>query len=187
MTKRTIEYIRILALLGVYVGAYQIVFDLTTICVLPRDSIKFVVAQFSLERFRKALERYTSDCGGYPNPVVGIKALVVDPGIKGWNGPYTKQPLTDPWQRPYIYEISNALPVVRSLGADGKPGGDMFDGDLSSQNPFAPPCESKFHAARRFFRNRVAPWLVLTTSLYVWFRAHPRCDIGASDPAENHS
>jgi hypothetical protein len=111
----------------------KIVFDLTTICVLPRDSIKFVVAQFSLERFRKALERYMSDCGGYPNPVVGIKALVVDLGIKGWNGPYTKQPLTVPWQRPYIYEISNGLPVVRSLGADGKPGGDMFDGDLSSQ------------------------------------------------------
>ena len=108
----------------------------------------------SLEQFGKALEAYRKDCGGYPNLRVGLKALVANPGVNGWDGPYTKLPLRDPWGRPYLYEISNGLTIVRSFGADGKPGGDLFDGDLSSQNPWPPLQESEFHATRRFFAER---------------------------------
>jgi hypothetical protein len=70
------------------------------------------------------------------------------------------------------------------FGSGWKARGDLFDGDLSSRDPFAPPCESEFHAAQRAFGDRVAPSLVLTASLYMWFRV-PRRDIVASDLAGN--
>ena len=164
--------IRTLALAGVAIGICWIAFDLTVICVIPAGSGQFFSAQISLERFSKVLERYRADCGGYPDPKIGLAALVVNPQISGWNGPYTKDLLIDPWGRPYRYEILNGIPNVRSLGADGKQGGDWFDGDLSSQNPTAPLHESKLHVARRFLRTRLFPWLFFGTSLYAWFARH---------------
>jgi type II secretion system protein G len=124
--------VRLIALSWVVISAGWIVFDLSAVCVIPRNQSRYVWAQVSVERFGKALERYRADCGGYPGLRHGLKALVIDPGTKGWAGPYTKQPSIDPWGRPYLYGIVNGVPVVRSLGADGKPGGDRFDSDLSS-------------------------------------------------------
>lgn len=173
--------VRILAAAGIILGANWILFNLTARCGIRANQPQFVMAQMSLQGFGKALERYRTDLGGYPSLRQGLQALVVDPVIKGWNGPYTTQLLIDPWGRPYLYEISNGVPVVRSLGADGKPGGDWYDSDLSSQNPLALPRESKFHAAQQFFQVRVAPWLVLTASLYAWFRFRPRRDAAASE------
>ena len=37
----------------------------------------------------------------------------------------------DPWGRPYEYEMVENCPVVRSLGADGRPGGSGGDRDLT--------------------------------------------------------
>ncbi len=166
--------IRLLALAGAAVGTYRIEFDLNVRCAIPAGETRFAWAQISLERFGKALESYRADCGAYPDVKIGLKALVANPDISGWNGPYTKGPLIDPWGRPYLYEISAGIPNVRSLGADGKPGGDLFDGDLSSQNPMAPLQESRLHTTKRFFGERILPWLLLGTSLYAWFRARPR-------------
>jgi type II secretion system protein G len=173
--------IRLVALAGAVIAGNWIAFNLTTICFIPHNERQFVLAQFSLEHFGKALERYRADCGGYPDLKMGMRALVTNPGISGWNGPYTKEPLIDPWGRPYLYEISTGVPNVRSLGADGKPGGDLFDADLSSQNPMAPLHESRFHAAQRFFVERILPWPLFGASLYAWFRAGPRRDIVVSE------
>ena len=38
----------------------------------------------------------------------------------------------------YSTRFSANVPVVCSLGANRKPGGDLFDADLSSRAPFAP-------------------------------------------------
>ena len=32
--------------------------------------------------------RFTLDCGRYPTEQEGLKALLVDPGVQGWKGPY---------------------------------------------------------------------------------------------------
>jgi type II secretion system protein G len=122
-------------------------------------SAQYSWARVSLERFHKALEEYRLDCGAYPDARVGLRALVTNPGINGWNGPYYKESLRDPWRRPYLYEMSGDVAVVRSLGADGKPGRDLLDGELSSQDPDAPIHESSFHAAQRLFDFWLAPWL----------------------------
>jgi hypothetical protein len=121
-----------------------------------------------------ALEKYRLDCGEYPDSGMGLQALITNPGVKGWNGPYYEGLLGDPWRRPYIYENSGNAARARSLGADGKPGGDLFDGDLSSDDPYAPLHESSFHAAREFFDFMVAPWLLLGSSVYALIQARSR-------------
>jgi general secretion pathway protein G len=158
--------VRLAALAGMVVSGCWIVLALTTVCVIRKNQTQFVAAQFRLQYLGKALERYRADCGEYPDSGSGLKALRVDSGKEGWSGPYTDQPLIDPWGRPYLYEISNGVPIIRSLGADGEPGGDLYDSDLSSLNPMAPVRESKSHAARRYFEERVEPWLVFLASLY---------------------
>jgi len=165
---------KLLAMMGIAVSLCLILYSLTVICVIPAGSTQYAIARVELTRFTEALQKYRLDCGGYPDPRVGLGALVTNPGAKGWNGPYTKEPLRDPWNRPFLYKISGAVPLVRSLGADGKPGGNLFDTDLSSDTPLAPIHESSFHAAQTFFDSRIAPWLVLGGSVYALIRARSR-------------
>jgi len=116
--------IQICAVAGIAISLHLILFRLAVVCIIPAGSIQFAVARVRLERFSVALEKYRLDCGEYPDSNVGLKALVTNPGTKGWNGPYIKESLRDPWDRTFLYEVSGGIPVVRSLGADGKPGGD---------------------------------------------------------------
>jgi type II secretion system protein G len=162
------------AVMGIAISLELILFSFTVHCIIPAGSTKYLGARIAMAQFDKSLQKYRLDCGEYPIPRAGLQALLTNPGVKGWNGPYFKGRLRDPWDRPFLYEISGNVPIVRSLGADGKPGGDLFDADLSSQAPFAPIPESSFHATRAFFNFWIAPWLVLTASVYVLIRACSR-------------
>jgi type II secretion system protein G len=166
--------IRVLAVLAIAFGVNGILFSLTVTCVIPAGSPQYALTQVRLKRLKEALQNYRLDCGEYPDSHMALKALVTNPAVKGWNGPYTKEPLRDSWNRRFLYEISGGMPIIRSLGADGKPGSDLFDADLSSLNPLAPPPESRFHAARDFFGFWITPWLVLLTSVYALIRTRPR-------------
>jgi hypothetical protein len=68
-------------------------FELTATCQIRKNQPQFVAAQVTLERLGNAIEKYRADCGGYPTPQMGLRALVVNPGVRCWNGPYTRQPL----------------------------------------------------------------------------------------------
>jgi type II secretion system protein G len=155
-----------LAVMGIAISLNLVLLSLTAVCRMPAGSSQYAGAGMVLTQFNKALDKYRLDCEEYPDSRIGLQALMTNPGTKGWNGPYFKGSLRDPWNRPFLYEISADVPVVRSLGADGKPGGDLFDADLSSQAPFAPIHESSFHAAEAFFNFRIAPWLLLVGSVY---------------------
>jgi len=172
--------IQLLAVAGIAISLHLILFTLTVTCVIPAGSTQYAIAQVRLMRFGEALEKYRLDCGAYPDSRVGLGALVTNPGAICWNGPYAKEPLRDPWNRPFLYEISGNVPQVRSLGADGKPGGDLFNADLSSLAPLAPIPESSFHVAQAFFNFRIAPWLLLVGSVYALIRARSRTPAGFS-------
>ena len=163
--------IQVLALAGVALGASQVVFELTAVCRIPKDQSQFAWAQVTLDEFGKALQRYRADCRSFPTLQIGLQALVANPGVTTWNGPYFRGSLIDPWGRPYLYDVGDGVAVVRSLGADGKPGGGRYDADLSSQNPMAPPYESRFQVARSYLQEKMEPWLVLAASLSIWVRA----------------
>ncbi|HZU95106.1 MAG TPA: type II secretion system protein GspG [Planctomycetota bacterium] len=77
-------------------------------------------ARLTLERVRKALDRYARDLGA---PPPSLKALHEDPGDERWAGPYLLELGDDPWGHPYHYERTEKGYSVRSYGPDGEPGG----------------------------------------------------------------
>jgi type II secretion system protein G len=92
----------------------------------------WVRCQVQIARLQEALEKFRADCGRYPSASEGLQALAVDDYIPGWRGPYREEIPPDPWGRPYLYIPSDSQAQVVSYGADGKPGGTLFDSDLSS-------------------------------------------------------
>ncbi|MHC4587048.1 MAG: type II secretion system protein GspG, partial [Planctomycetota bacterium] len=84
-----------------------------------------------------AIERFSLDCGQYPDDSMGLEALLIPPsGLEEkWNGPYLKaSQLNDPWDNPYIYvaegEINPGSYDLVSLGADGTEGGEADAEDI---------------------------------------------------------
>lgn len=59
----------------------------------------------SLNNLATALGRYRFHVGAYPTTEQGLKALIEDPGVDGWNGPYIIQLKSDPWETPYCYAL----------------------------------------------------------------------------------
>jgi len=100
---------------------------------------KTSAAQVQISSIETALDLYRLDVGTYPTTDQGLKALIDQPtGVAEWHGPYLtrRDGLDDPWGRPYLYAPSTngVQPVVSSLGADGKVGGDGEDADITSQH-----------------------------------------------------
>lgn len=69
---------------------------------------------------RIALERFHQDTGRYPTEAEGLKALVLNPGVPGWNRHYVNVIKPDPWRTPYHYTLTPEGPQVRSAGPDRK-------------------------------------------------------------------
>ena len=77
----------------------------------------------SLNHLATALGRYRFHVGAYPTEAQGLKALIEDPGEKGWLGPYSVQLKRDPWGTPYVYAVKpDGSPDVFTAGPDLKPG-----------------------------------------------------------------
>lgn len=93
-------------------------------------------AELQIRRLATVLEYYRLDTGRYPTEQEGLRALVERPaGVDRWNGPYIEGGLPeDPWGHPYVYRApADGAPFeILSLGADGAPGGEGEDADISS-------------------------------------------------------
>lgn len=96
---------------------------------------KSKAALMQIRDFEQGLEFYKLDVGRFPNAQDGLQALVDQPsGANGWNGPYMKEIPMDPWGQPYQYRIPGErgdFDIV-SLGADGAPGGEGENADVSN-------------------------------------------------------
>jgi general secretion pathway protein G len=77
-----------------------------------------------------ALDVFEQDVGRYPTAEEGLNALVTNPNVPNWRGPYLKTGLKpDPWGNPYVYEVqsnTDGAPTyrLRSNGPDGRPGSE---------------------------------------------------------------
>jgi general secretion pathway protein G len=94
-------------------------------------------AGIQIRDFEQALELYKLDVGRFPRSNEGLEALVSQPsGATGWNGPYLKKDEVpeDPWGNPYVYRSpgENGAMDIISLGADGRPGGEGEDADVTN-------------------------------------------------------
>ncbi len=96
---------------------------------------KQAAAKAQIELLGQALDQYRLDTGSYPATEQGLNALMTNPGVDKWEGPYLKKGLpVDPWGKPYIYQHpgSHGEYDLFSYGRDGKPGGEGEDKDVAS-------------------------------------------------------
>lgn len=84
------------------------------------------------------VEQFNLDVGRYPTAAEGLSVLLTKPqNAPEWRGPYpgkTTMP-KDPWNNDYIYEwdATNNWFVIKSLGADGQPGGQGDNADITNR------------------------------------------------------
>jgi len=95
-------------------------------------SSKSKAARVQIEDLSAALDMYRLDLGNYPKE---LNALVESTG-SNWNGPYLKKKKLpkDPWGNDYVYRFPGEhgdFDIV-SYGADGQPGGEGDNKDITS-------------------------------------------------------
>lgn len=101
---------------------------------------RIVAAKTQIENLSMALDNYFMDNMKYPIEEQGLASLwdkpILEPVPGNWDGPYLKKrPAKDPWGNDYEYVVPgpNGLPYgISSPGADGTPGGEGDDRDISS-------------------------------------------------------
>lgn len=94
-------------------------------------------AQVQIADLEKAVDMFRLDVGRYPNANEGLRALSERPaGAASWNGPYLKGALPkDPWGNDYVYAYpaQNGGVLITSYGADGVPGGEGENADITNK------------------------------------------------------
>jgi len=82
----------------------------------------------SINALRGAVQEFAADCGAPPSTERGLQALMLDPGIPGWAGPYlrgeSQEIFLDLWSTPFHYESDGSTFSIRSAGKDGTFGTD---------------------------------------------------------------
>jgi general secretion pathway protein G len=105
------------------------------------DEAKQVKARVQMESLETAIKLYKLDNGFYPTTEQGLQALVEQPQTgtlpKKWRkGGYLEKGKVpkDPWGNEFVYlspGVHGDYDII-AYGADGVPGGEEFDKDISS-------------------------------------------------------
>ena len=112
--------------------------------VLPsQDKAMVEKARSDIATLSQALEMYRLDNLTYPTSSEGLQALVTAPPTLAQPGRYRpggyiKRLPNDPWGRPYQYANpgqSGGAFDLYSLGADGAPGGEGNNADITADGP----------------------------------------------------
>ena len=91
-------------------------------------------ASIQLEKLGSSIELYRIETGRYPD---ALEDLVNKPqGVDRWNGPYVnkKSQLQDPWGNEFVISVpgeDRSFDLI-SLGADGRPGGEGDNADITN-------------------------------------------------------
>jgi general secretion pathway protein G len=98
---------------------------------------KQATARAQIELLGAGLDQYRLDVGSYPPSAAGLSALVQNPNVPNWNGPYLKKNAVpqDPWGKPYLYKCcpgDHGDYDIWTFGADGAPGGEGENADVTS-------------------------------------------------------
>ncbi|MDA8432159.1 MAG: type II secretion system major pseudopilin GspG [Nitrospiraceae bacterium] len=100
------------------------------------DKANVSATRTQVEMLGSALDAFRLDVGRYPTTSEGLNALITNPGVEGWNGPYLRKSVVpnDAWRRPFQYQSpgSHGEYDLFSYGADGTPGGDGYNKDINS-------------------------------------------------------
>ena len=99
-----------------------------------RPDGKLLRATEHIRIYRTALELFKEDVKRYPTPREGLRALVEEPLVLSWKGPYVHPQViyADPWYHKYHYNVVNKKAILKSSGPDGVLG--TVDDVLSPEN-----------------------------------------------------
>jgi general secretion pathway protein G len=104
------------------------------------DDARVTKAQQDIRAYETALNLYRMDNFRYPTTDQGLKALVEkpsDPNVRNWKqGGYIDGLKKDPWGNDYVYIAPGTRGEydLYTLGADGAPGGEGPDADVTNWN-----------------------------------------------------
>ena len=101
------------------------------------DKARVTATRAQINNLKTALGAYKLDTGVFPTSEQGLQALRVPPAnTPQWAGPYLQMDIpNDPWGHPYNYKFPGDHgdePDISSFGADGQPGGDGINADITS-------------------------------------------------------
>lgn len=90
-------------------------------------------ARLQIGEYKKAVESYRLDHGNrLPDSMEQLTQA--DKYNDQVRGPYLEKIARDPWGNDYIYLKTGNAYEIRSLGADGREGGENLDKDISSRD-----------------------------------------------------
>ena len=139
-----IEIMAVVIIMGLLMGAV----GLTVFSQV--DKARVMTARTKMSQIESALEFYRMDNGRYPTSDQGLQALVQRPSAapEPRNYPpagYIKKSdlLVDPWGEKYLYESpgqrnGHSFDLI-SLGADGQPGGEDMNADITNYSDSEAP------------------------------------------------
>lgn len=120
-----------------------VIIGIVAALIVPRvigrpDEARVTVAKTDIRTISTALQTYRLDNRTYPTTTQGLAALVerpVSPPVPpNWHaGGYLSELPTDPWGNAYIYRERDGGFELTSHGADGRPGGDEVDADITNK------------------------------------------------------
>ncbi len=126
-----IEILLVMAILG-----------MLALMVLPNvvgqaEKARVKTARVQIASLGTALDSFALDVGRYPTTQEGLDALLEIPsGLRMWDGPYINKKIAlDPWANDYQYngpEGDRSSYLLLCYGADGRPGGEGRDADISN-------------------------------------------------------
>lgn len=96
----------------------------TDTAVKRRQESSVMRALRQVDTLAVALGRYRFHTGAFPTAEQGLAALVRDPHVPKWDGPYISLLRSDPWGTPYAYAppADGGLPALSSCGPDRQAG-----------------------------------------------------------------
>jgi general secretion pathway protein G len=125
-----IELIVVVVIIGLLAGLVLPQF------IRQEEKAKLKAARAQIELLATALDTFRLDVGRYPTSEEGLQALRQKPGgLERWDGPYLKKDIPlDPWGKSYNYKSpgDHGPYDIISYGADGVPGGDGDNRDITS-------------------------------------------------------
>ncbi len=103
------------------------------------DRAKVSAAKSGAAQLAQQLQLYLTDVGqSKPDQDLDLEVLTLPPDAGGGtNGPYLQKAddLLDPWGNPYVLRVPGEVNYdfdIVSYGADGQPGGENYDADLTN-------------------------------------------------------
>ena len=80
-------------------------------------------ALLGMKNLMQSVQEYKIHTRRFPTTEEGLQALVANPGVKRWKGPYTEpEKLNDPWDNPIQYRYEERRVQLASFGPDGEEG-----------------------------------------------------------------